>query len=128
MADLTANVQKPGILGVAPTYVAISAADFFVAQPNARYILHYKNGGTPTGAGAFSVTDPTTPIPAGSGAIAGFADAVTKASAVFAASAELIADIPNSNRHRDSNGRINLVHGGGSLNTVTVCIMGPFPV
>lgn len=127
MADLTSNVQTPGVTGAAPVYAAVSANDFFAAQPGSRYILHYKNGATPTGAGTFLVTDPTTPVPPGSSASAGFADAVTKSNAIFAASAELIVQIPNSNRHRDNQGRINLVHNGGSLTTVTVCIMGPFP-
>lgn len=126
MADLSASVQKLGVVGAAPTYVAANATDFFVAQPGSRYILHYKNGATPTASGAFSVTDPTTPIPQGSSQIAGFADVVTKASGSMLANTELVVDIPNSNRHRDSNGRINLIHGG-TLTTVTVCIMGPFP-
>lgn len=127
MADLTATaVQLPGPAGVAPTYVAVSAGDFFVAQPNARYELHYKNGGTATASGAFTVTDPTTPIPPGSGAVAGFADQVVKAAGSMLANTELKAMISNSSRFRDSNGRINLVHGG-TLTTVTVNIIGPLP-
>lgn len=126
MADLTASVQNPGVVGAAPTYVACNATDFFNAAPNARYILHYKNGATATVSGAFSVTDPTTPIPQGSGQIAGFADVVTKAAGSMLANTELVSQIPNSTRHRDSNGRINLVHGG-TLTTVTVAILGPFP-
>lgn len=129
MADLTTStVRQVGIAGAAPVYTAISASDTFKPQPNARYILHYKNGATPTGAGVFSVTDPTTPVPAGSAATPGFADAVIKANGVFAATTELIAQIPNSNRFMDANGNITLVHGGGTLTTVSVAILGPFPV
>lgn len=126
MADLTSSVQLPGVAGAAPTYVAVSAADFFTAQPNARYILHYKNGATPTGANTFKVTDPTTAIPSGSGLAAGFADVITQ-SAGMLASTELVSQIANSNRHRDANGKINLTHTGGTLTTVTVAILGPFP-
>lgn len=126
MADQTANIQKPGLTGVAPTYAAANATDFFTAQPASRYELHYKNGATPTGAATFKVTDPTTPIPAGSSAVAGFADAVIQ-SAGMSATTELKAVIPNSDRFRDANGKINLVHGG-TLTSVTLNILGPFPV
>lgn len=126
MADLTSSVQQLGNAGAAPTYATVGAADFFTAVPNARYELHYKNGATPTASGAFTVTDPTTPIPAGSGAVAGFADQVVKAAGSMLANTELKAIIANSNRFRDANGRINLVHGG-TLTTVTVNILGPFP-
>lgn len=126
MADLTASVQQLGVTGAAPTYVAVNAGDFFVAQPNARYELHYKNGATPTASGAFTVTDPTTPIPQGSASVAGFADQVVKAAGSMLANTELKVIISNSNRFRDNQGRINLVHGG-TLTTVTVNILGPFP-
>jgi hypothetical protein len=126
MADLTSSVQSLGLAGVAPTYVAVSANDFFTAAPNSRYELHYKNGGTATASGAFTVTDPTTPVPQGSGAVAGFADQVVKAAGSMLANTELKATVTPSTRFRDSNGRINLVHGG-TLTTVTVNILGPFP-
>ena len=126
MADLTAQIQNPGLTGVAPNYVAVSATDFFTAVPNARYELHYKNGGTPTASGAFTITDATTVAPPGSTPAAGFADAVVKAAGSMLASTELKAIIPQSTRFRDANGRINLVHGG-TLTTVTVNIIGPLP-
>lgn len=125
MTDFTSLVQATGVAAAAPTYTAITATDFFTAQPSSRYILHYKNGATPTGASAFKVTDPTTPIPAGSGLAAGFADVSLK-TADFGASSELVAQIPNTNRHRDTNGRVNLTHAG-TLTTVTLAIFGPFP-
>lgn len=127
MADLTAQIRQLSLVGAAPNYVAVSATDFFSAIPNARYILHYQNGATPTASGAFSITDPTTPVPPGSGAVAGFADVITKASGSMLASTELLVGISNSDRFRDANGRINLVHGG-TLTTVKVAILGPLPV
>lgn len=126
MADQTANVQLPGLTGVAPTYWAANATDFFTAAPNSRYEIHIKNGATPTATGAFTVGDPTTPIPSASGAVAGFADGIIKASGSMLASTELKCVISNSNRFRDSNGRINLAFGG-TLTTVTVNVLGPFP-
>lgn len=128
MADLTTQVRQPTLSGAqAANYTPISAADFFTALPGASYILHYKNGATPTGSGVFTVTDPTTPIPLHSAQVAGFADGILKPTGVFAASAEFIARIGNTDRWRDSQGRINLVHLGGTLTTATVAILGPFP-
>jgi len=126
MADQTANIQKPGLTGVAPTYAAANATDFFTAAPNSRYEIHYKNGATPTATGAFTITDPTTVAPPGSGAVAGFADAIVKATGSMLANTELKCVISNSDRFRDANGRINFVHGG-TLTTVVMNILGPFP-
>lgn len=126
MTDMTAAVQKPSYNGVAPTYTACTAADNFTAAPNSRYILHYKNGATATATGDFHAIDQTTTIPPGSGAVAGFADAILKPAGSMLASTELVAVIDNSTRFRDNTGKIQLVHGG-TLTTLSVCIMGPFP-
>jgi len=124
MADLSASVQLPSLAGAAPTYVAVSAADYFVAPPSSRYILHYKNGATTTGGSLpFKIGDPTTQAPAGSGLSAGFADAVVAATGMLATT-ELVQYISNTSRFRDANGRVNLSHGG-TLTTVTVAIIGP---
>lgn len=127
MTDFTANVQLPNLSGVAPTYNACTATDKFTASPNARYMLHYKNGATAqaTGGTPNTITDPTTPIPVGSGLAAGFANAQTKATPGLVASEERVVWVDQSNRFRDSNGAINLVHPG-TLTTVTVAIFGPF--
>ena len=126
MADQTANIQKPGLTGVAPTYTAANATDFFTAQPNSRYELHYKNGATTTGGALpFKITDPTTVAPPGATPAAGFADVIVAATGMLGTT-ELKCVIGNSDRFRDSNGRINLVHGG-TLTTVTLNILGPFP-
>jgi hypothetical protein len=124
---MTSAVQLPNLSGVAPTYTQCTAADKFTASPNARYMLHYKNGATAqaTGGSANTITDPTTPIPAGSGLSAGFANAQTKATPGLVASEERVVWIDNSNRFRDSTGAINLVHPG-TVTTVTVAIFGPF--
>jgi len=126
MTDMSAAVQLPTLNGVAPTYTACTAADKFLAQPNARYVLHYKNGATTTGGSLpFKITDQATAAPAGSNPAAGFADAVVAATGMTATT-ELVAVIDRSNRFRDSTGFINLVHGG-TLTTVSVAIFGPFP-
>lgn len=126
MADLSANVQRPDLAGVAPTYSACGAADFFTASANSAYILHYKNGATAQTTGPNKITDQSTPIPAGSAAVAGFADASDGLSGGMTATSERTRIINNSNRFRDSNGRINLVHPG-TLTTMTVQIIGPLP-
>lgn len=127
MADLTSSITKPGLLGSAPTYVAISAADKFTAQPGSRYMLHYKNGATPqaTGGSPNKVTNPTAVPPSGSSPAAGWADVVSQASPGMLATTELVVWIENSTPLRDATGFINLVHPG-TVTTMTVAIMGPF--
>ena len=126
MADLTASVTKPGLLGSAPTYVAVSAADKFAAQSGAKYMLHYKNGATPqaTGGSPNKVTNPTAVAPPGSSPAAGWADLVTQASPGMLATTEFVSIIDNSTTYKDGTGFINLVHPG-TLTTMTVAIMGP---
>lgn len=126
MTDFSVNVQKPGLAGVAPTYNTLTGTDKFAALPNARYMLHYKNGATAMAAGTLTVTDPTTSIPANSASVAGFADAVTVPTPM-GATTELVAWIDNSTRFRDSTGFINLGKTGAPVfTTMTVAIFGPF--
>ncbi len=116
--------QKPGLAGIAPNYIAVTAADRFLALPNSKYMLHYKNGVTPTGANTFKITDTTTPTPGAATPGAGFADAVVQNSGMVA-STELVQVIDNSTRFRDTNGFVNLTHTGGTLTTVSVAVIGP---
>lgn len=127
MTDMTAFVQKPGYLGVAPTYTAVTAADFFTAIPNAKYMLHYKNGATAqaTGGSPNKVTNPTAVAPPGSSPAAGWQDVITQASPGMTATSEFVVWLDNSTALRDANGRINMVHPG-TLTTMTVAIFGPF--
>lgn len=126
MTDFTAQVQRPGLLGVAPTYNACTATDKFAALPNSKYMLHYKNGATPQATGGLpnKVTDQTTPTPAAASPGAGFADAVTQVTPGMGATSEFVSIIDTSTRFRDNLGFINLVHPG-TLTTVTVAIIGP---
>lgn len=103
MTDMTSAVQVPGTTGVVPTYTQATASDFFTAAPGTRYMLHYKNGATPTG--IVKVLDPTTAIPAGSTAAGGFAD--LQVSAAIGASSERV-HIIDSNRFRDATGKIQM--------------------
>ena len=123
MTDMTAAVQKPTLQGVAPTYTPVTVSDKFLAAPNAKYLLHYKNGATPQATGTMKASDPTTAIPPGSGLAAGFADAVLIGTPM-GATTESFAYIDNSNRFRDAFGYINLV-ASGTLTTVSVSIVGP---
>jgi hypothetical protein len=127
MADLTALITKPGLLGVAPNYQAVSANDKFTAQSNARYMLHYKNGATAQATGGLpnKITNPTAVAPPGSSPTAGWQDAVTQASPGMTATSEFTVWIDNSTVFKDPTGFINLVHPG-TLTTVTVAIIGPF--
>lgn len=117
MADLSATVKTPGTVAAAPVYTAVAATDFFTAKPGARYRLHYKNGATP-GTGLLKVTDPSTPLPPGSPAVAGFADVSIVTN--MGATSELVAVI-SAGRHIDATGKINLAHAG-TLTTITVGI------
>lgn len=120
MTDMTSAINTPGLAGIAPTYTAVTASDTFTAAPNTRYMLHYKNGATPTGAGAFKITDATTPTPAGASPGGGFADAVVQ-NAGMGATTELITVIDNSTRFLNASKVITLTHTG-TLTTVTVGI------
>lgn len=118
--------QQPGLAFVAPTYNAVTSADKFAALPGSRYVLHYKNGATPQASSSApnKVTDTTSQIPAGSAAVAGFADLLTSAGTGMGATSEAVLYINNSSRFIDGTGFINLVHPG-TLTTVTVAILGP---
>lgn len=117
MADLTATIKTPGTVAAAPVYTALAATDFFTAKPGARYRLHYKNGATP-GTGLLKITDPSTPLPPGSPAAAGFADVSVVTN--MAATSELVVML-SGGRHTDATSRINLVNAG-TLTTITVGI------
>lgn len=117
MADLTSIIKKPGTTAAAPSYSALSSADFFTGKAGARYRLHYKNGATP-GTGLLKITDPTTPIPPGSPATAGFADLSVVTN--MGATTELVVII-SAGRHMDGSSNINLVNAG-TLTTITVGI------
>jgi len=122
----TFNAQKPALAGIAPTYNVCTATDKFAAVPGSKYMLHYKNGATAqaTGGANNTVTDSTTPIPAGSGAVAGFANAITIPTPGMLSTTESVVLIDNSTRFMDAQGFINLNHPG-TLTTVTVAILGP---
>jgi hypothetical protein len=119
MTDMTAFVHANSLAGVTPVYTQATAADFFTAAPGSKYMLHYKNAATPTG--ILKVSDPSTPVPDGSTAVAGFAD--LQVSAALGATTEKVITIPNSSRFRDANGRINMVNV--TPTTLTVAIFGP---
>jgi hypothetical protein len=122
----TLNARRQGLTFAAPTYQAVTAADKFAAVPGAKYLLHYKNGATAQASSSSpnKVTDPSTVIPAGSAAVAGFADLLTSSGTGMGATSEATILIDNSTRFIDGTGFINLVHPG-TLTTVTVDIVGP---
>lgn len=122
MTDFSANVQKPTLTGVAPTYNTCTATDKFAAPLGGRYMLHYKNGATVTG--ALKAVDQTSAAQAPAGAVlaGGWADAQLSAS--IAGSGEAVVWIDNVNRFRDASGFVNLTHV--TPTTLTVAIFGPF--
>jgi hypothetical protein len=113
--------QAPGAVGITPTYNTATVSDTFSAVAGGRYMIHYKNGATPTG--TLKIRDRNTPIPAGSTAVAGYADA--QASASLGASAETVYWIQNASRYMDSTGKITL--DNGTPTTLTFAIFGPMP-
>lgn len=124
MATLTSRL--PSLVGGAPNYQAVSASDKFAANPNAKYILHYKNGATSQASGNNKVVDQVSAnaAPSGASLAAGWADAVVTGGTFMGATSESTVYIDNSTRFRDSTGFINLSHGG-TLTTMTVDIIGP---
>lgn len=124
MATLTARRQ--GLTFSAPNYQSVTATDKFLASPGSKYLLHYKNGATPQASSSApnKVTDPSTVIPAGSAAVAGFADLLTSSGTGLGATSEATILIDNSTRFLDGQSFINLVHPG-TLTTITLDIIGP---
>lgn len=120
---MTSAIQKPGLVAVTPTYTACTVADKFTAAAGSRYMLHYKNGATPTG--ALKITDQTSnnQAPAGASLAAGWADAITVPASI-AASGEAVVWIDTPARFKDGNGQVNLVHN--TPTTLSVAIFGPF--
>jgi hypothetical protein len=115
----TFAAQKASLAAVAPTYNVCTTADKFPAAPGAKYLLHYKNGATPTG--ILKVTDTTSVVPAGSTATAGFADLQVTTSML--ATTESIVEIDNASRFLDGQGFVNLVNV--TPTTLSVAIIGP---
>lgn len=129
MADLTAGIQDPTAGNiVTPNYQAVSAADKFLASANQRYMLHWKNGATAT-TGAVYVAEKLAQAPAGAIPVNPPAPAIKWSdllviASTFPASTEKILVIDNITPYIDSLGFVNLLHGG-TLTTLTVCILGP---
>lgn len=117
MSDFTANIHRPGYSFTSTVYNVCTAADKFTANPGKRYLLHYKNGATPTG--VLKVTDQTnaSSAPAGANLSAGWAD--FQVSASVAASGDGFALI-DAQRFRDATGAINLVHATPTTLTVAI--------
>jgi hypothetical protein len=124
MSTLTS--RKQGLSFTAPNYQAVTATDKFLASPGSKYLLHYKNGATPQASSSApnKVTDQTSVIPAGSAAVAGFADLLTSAGTGLGATTEATILLDNSSRFMDGQSFINLVHPG-TLTTITLDIIGP---
>lgn len=131
MTDMTSAIQRPTAgAPVTPVYTQCTAADKFKATAGTRYMLHYKNGATPTGATASYVSEKAASAPPGAVPPAPAAPA-TKWSdlqvilpAGLTASTERVIVIDNISRYIDSLGFVNLLHGG-TLTTLSVCIIGP---
>ena len=125
MTDMTAAVQRPTSGNpVTPTYTQCTAADKFYAGAGARYMLHYKNGATPT-TGLFvneqvaAAPPGTTPsVPSGA---TKWSD--MQVSAALGATTERVVIIDNVSAYRDVNGFVNLQHG--TPTTLTLAIFGP---
>jgi len=109
MTDMTAFIQAPSVVGVAPVYTQCTATDKFAASLGSKYLLHYKNGATPTG--ILKGTDQTSAAQAPPAAVlsGGWADAQFSAS--MGATSELLVYMDNPLRFRDGQGFVNLSHG-----------------
>jgi len=130
MTDMTAFIQDPTASNVVtPTYTACTATDKFLAGQGSRYMLHYKNGATPT-AGAIYVSEKQAQAPAGALPLVNgvpstkWSDLQVIPIGGIAATTEKVVVIDNITPYIDSLGFVNLLHGG-TLTTLTVAILGP---
>lgn len=126
MTDMTSAVQKPGLAGVTPTYTQCTASDKFLAQRGARYMLHYKNGATPTT--QLYINEQVATVPPGAVApsvpTGGTKWSDVQVSPALGATTERVVWIDPSSNYIDATGFINLVHN--TPTTLSVAIFGPF--
>lgn len=96
-------VKKPTLTGVNPLPpITASAADRFLADASAKYLIHVKNGGgSPS---VCTVNDPNTPLPAGAAASSTFADVPIS----VAAAGEQVFLITSPGRFIAADGHIDL--------------------
>jgi hypothetical protein len=126
MTDMTTAIQKPGIAGVTPTYTQCTASDKFSVLRGGRYMLHYKNGATPTT--QLYINEQVASVPAGAVTPAiptgGTKWSDVQVSAALGATTERVCWLDPSANYTDAQGFINLVHN--TPTTLTLAIFGPF--
>jgi hypothetical protein len=125
----TITTQLPTVAAPAtPTYTQCTASDKFAANPGTTYLLHYKNGATPTT--QCYVTDQYTTVPPGSATPAvptnatNWSDALISAAIGASAERDIVLDKSIIGNYIDSTGFVNLKHN--TPTTLTVAIYGPF--
>ena len=125
MTDMSAFVQDPTAGNpVTPIYTQCTAADKFTASRDQRYMLHFKNGATPTG--TIFVNEKLAQAPAGSvpTAPAGATKwSDLKVSNSLGASSEVVIVIDNITPYLDTSGFVNLQNV--TPTTLQVAIFGP---
>lgn len=111
-----------------PSYTQCTAADKFLVNPSATYLLHYKNGATPTTqcyvtnqvvALPPSVATPATPTGA-----TNWDDLPISAAIGASAERDVFLDASVIAQYIDGTGFVNLKHN--TPTTLTVAIYGPF--
>jgi hypothetical protein len=124
----TMPTQRPSIAagGVTPTFTQCTATDkFSVPTGSGRYLLYYKNAGTPTT--TLWVLNPGAAVPAGStpavptGAT-NFGDVLI--SAALGSSTERAYFIDDVSPYVDATNFVNLKHN--TPTTLTMSVLGPF--
>lgn len=126
MTDFSTLLQDPSVGATAtPVFTQCTAADKFQAQAGSKYLLYYRNGGTPTATcwireqAAVAPLGTAPAVPAGA---VKWSDAAI--AAVIGATSDRAVMIDVVAPFIDSLGFVNLIHN--TPTTLTLCVMGPF--
>lgn len=117
MSDFTANIHRLGYSATAPIYNVCTVSDKFTANPGKKYILHYKNGATPTGIVKVVDQVSTAAQPPGTTIAGGAYD--FQVSASIGATTEAMSQI-DAPRFRDATGAINMANVTPTTLTVAI--------
>ena len=125
MTDFSANVQDPTASApVTPVYNTCTTADKFTAVAHGRYMLHFKNGATPTGTIFINEKQIPTPpgaIPTAPAGASKWSD--LQVSASIGATTERVIVIDDITSYIDTSGFVNIQTV--TPTTLTVAIFGP---
>ena len=127
MTTITTQALSTGVPGN-PSYTACTTSDKFLANPSGTYLLHYKNGATPTTqcyvTNQVTTLPPSVATPTVPTGGTNWDDLPISAAIGASAERDVFLDPSIIAQYIDANGFVNLKHN--TPTTLTVAIYGPF--